>query len=256
MNTKSKTTFRFSQFSTVLIAFFLIAIPASADNLLLNGSFESPIVPADSFCGPYADCIGYHNGVNDNIDGWLVIGKSGIDGNGDPIPGSPASILQLGYNYQEPKNMTNEVLNFHPQDGLQSVDLTGEGNQGLDNGIKQSVATIPGTVYGLSFWVGHQDPTADGYTLGPAMIGLVINQDLPIIFSNNGVTTDDVTWQMFNYYFTATGGLTTIAFLNETPVGNNLAGLDNVTLAAVPEPGTMILLGSGLFIAFRSRKKR
>jgi hypothetical protein len=220
---------------------------AMADNLLVNGSFETPIVPPSSTCGPYADCIGYHNGVGDSIGGWLVIGKAGVDSQGNPIPGSPASVLQLGFNYQEPKSMTSTVLNFHPQDGLQSVDLTGEGNQGLDNGIKQTVTTIPGTLYDISFWVGHQDPTADGYALGPAIIGLVINQDAPVLFSNDLSVMNDVAWQMFNYFFTATSDQTTIAFLNETPVGNNFAGLDNVILQSVPEPASLVLLGSGMF---------
>lgn len=240
----------------VLLASVLFSSNALADNLLLNGSFEIPIVPPSSTCGPYADCLPYHNGVNDSIGGWLVIGKSGVDSQGNPIPGSPASVLQLGYNYQEPKSMTSTVLNFHPQDGLQSVDLTGEGNQGLDNGIKQTVTTVPGSMYDISFWVGHQDPTAEGYTLGPALIGLVINQNTPVLFSNDLAILNDVAWQQFNYVFTAASDQTTIAFLNETPVGNNFAGLDNVVLQSIPEPGSLILLSSGLIGFLGLRRKR
>lgn len=239
----------------LVIALFSCA-NALADNLLLNGSFETPVVPQSSTCGPYADCIGYHNGVGDSIGGWLVIGKAGVDSQGNPIPGSPASVLQLGYNYQEPKSMTATVLNFHPQDGLQSVDLTGEGNQGVDNGIKQTVTTVPGSLYDVSFWIGHQDPTAEGYTLGPALIGLVIDQNSPVLFSNDLAILNDVAWQQFNYMFTATGTQTTIAFLNETPIGNNFAGLDNVVLQSIPEPASVILLGSGLAGFLGLRRKR
>jgi hypothetical protein len=56
--------------------------------------------------------------------------------------------------------------------------------------------------------------------------------------------------------FTATGTQTTIAFLNETPIGNNFAGLDNVVLQSIPEPASVILLGSGLAGFLGLRRKR
>src|SRR5689334_12952619 len=81
-------------------------LPADATplNLLINGDFESPSVPPTSMCGPYANCLGFHNGVagNDNIGGWQLIGKGGVDANGTPIPGAPATVLLLGYDYTEP----------------------------------------------------------------------------------------------------------------------------------------------------------
>jgi len=138
----------------------LFAVPSRADglNLIGDANFELPLVFADDFCGPYSNCFGFHNGVvaNDNISGWQLIGKGGIDGEGNPIPGAPATTMVVGFDYTEPDNTSGGTLHFHPQDGLQSLDLTGEGNQGTTNGIKRAVGTTAGLDYILTFWVGHQ----------------------------------------------------------------------------------------------------
>jgi len=152
----------------VVLMLGLWSVPSRADglNLLVNGSFEQPIVSAGSTCGAYANCLGFHNGVagNDNIGGWQLIGKGGVDGGGNPIPDAPATVMVLGFAYTEPDNTTGQTLNFHPENGLQSVDLTGEGNQGTTNGIKQAVTTTAGLSYVLTFWVGHQ------YSIGHASV--------------------------------------------------------------------------------------
>jgi hypothetical protein len=238
----------------------LSALPASADtvNLLVNGSFENPAFPGASNCGPYSNCLGFHNGVagQDNIAGWQLIGKGGVDLDGNPIPGAPATILLLNSNYVEPDLASGLTLNFHPQDGFQSVDLTGEGNQGTTNGIKQSVATTPGSTYDLRFWLGHQYSSAPGYTLGPGSLALYIDGTLVGTYDNSLNTFEDVTWTPFSYSFTAVSSSTVIAFLNNTPEGNNYAGLDNVSLTAVPEPSSLILLGAGVsLLAARVRSQ-
>ena len=238
----------------------LPGVPAHADsvNLLVNGSFEQPIVWPVNSCGAYSDCLGFHNGVvgDDNIAGWQLIGKGGVDINGDPIPGAPATVMVLGSDYAEPFGEPLATLNFHPQDGQQSVDLTGEGNQGTTNGIKQSVGTTPGSVYGLTFWLGHQDSSAPGYAEGPASIALYIDGALVGTYDNSFNTTQDVTWRPFSYEFTASSPSTVVAFLNNSSFGNNYAGLDNVALAAVPgpsasvtavpEPSSLLFLGAGI----------
>lgn len=238
----------------------LHALPASADsvNLLVNGSFENPTVPGASSCGPYLNCLGFYNGVagQDNISGWQLIGKGGVDLDGNPIPGAPATIMVLNASYTEPDLASGLTLNFHPQDGLQSVDLTGEGNQGTTNGIKQSVTTTPGLVYDLSFWLGHQYSSAPGYTLGPSSLGMYIDGVFVGTYSNSLNTFEDVTWTPFSYKFTAASSSTVVAFLNDTPAGNNYVGLDNVSLTSVPEPSSLILLGAGMMTLLASRVTR
>jgi hypothetical protein len=244
----------------VVVSLSAFALPSHADslNLLVNGSFEFPAVSGTDSCGVYSDCLGFHNGVagNDNISGWQLIGKGGVDGEGNPIPDAPATMIVMGFNYTEPDDTSGVTLNFHPQDGLQSIDLTGEGNQGLTNGIKQSVVTTAGLNYVLTFWVGHQYSTAQGYTNGPGSIALYIDGELVGPFSNGLDTPEDVNWRQFSYGFQASSSQTVVAFLNNTPLGNNFAGLDNVTLTAVPEASSLILLGAGMtLLASRFRRK-
>lgn len=249
-----------------VFALGLFAVPSHADglNLLANGSFELPIVSAGSSCGAYANCMGFHNGVagNDNIGGWQLIGKGGIDAEGNPIPGAPATTMVLGFGYTEPNNTTGQTLNFHPQDGLQSADLTGEGNQGTTNGIKQAVTTTAGLNYVLTFWVGHQYSVAEGYQEGPSSIALYIDGLLIGPYNNAANTLEDIHWMPFSYSFQAASDQTVVAFLNNTDYGNNFAGLDNVTLTeanvtltAVPEPSSLVLLTAGMsLLAYRLRK--
>jgi len=234
----------------VLFVFCVSVVPVHANsiNLLLNGDFENPLMPAGSLCGIYGPCLGFHNGVagNDNIGGWQLVGKSGVDSGGVAIPGAPATILLLGYDYSEPDNATGGTLHFHPHHGLQSLDLTGEGNQGTTNGIRQSVSTLAGHSYTLTFWLGHQYSGAPGYLNGPAAVGLYLDGQGVGSFTNSLDTFEDVTWKPFRYTFTASGSQTVIAFLNDTPVGNNYSGLDNVSLVEVPEPASLALALLGL----------
>jgi len=236
-------------FAGVLGACLACAPPAWA-NLLVNGSFEEPTVPGSSACGPYSNCLGFN--VGDNIAGWTVVGKGGALG--------ASVVMSLGNNYTEPDDSgNNATLHFYPVHGFQSIDLTGEGNQGLTNGIKQSVTTIAGNLYELSFFVGNQYDQAPGYA-GPSSVVLYIDGIAVQTMTNPDNTAENVNWMQFVYDFTAPSNFTTIAFLNGTDVGNNYAGLDNVVFHAltitVPEPGTLALFlgGLGAIAVLRRRK--
>ena len=115
--------------------------------------------------------------------------------------------------------------------------------------------------YTISFYLGHQDPLALGYA-GPLALDFVINQDAPIAFTNLEVVSQDVAWKQFAYTFIAPTNLTTFAFINRTSAGNattpgnNYAGLDNVVLVAVPEPGTLALFGVGFGVLLLRRRRK
>ena len=244
----------------LLAGLLLLVTPLFANNLIYNGDFtpyngDTPTEPTSSdFCGPFAYCVGYYNLGQGGKD---YIGSVTSDLNGTAwmlLPATPSGfpdIMVLGSQYTEPLYQNGNptgTLQFTPLAGTQqSLDLTGEGNEGDNDGVKQQVSTVAGHMYDLSFYLGHQYGDADGYSNGPAALTLYINgQDVGVFQNDLNTNVDNITWQLDSYQFLATGDSTTIAFQNATAIGNNYAGLDGVSLYAVPEPATFVLLVTGL----------
>lgn len=208
-----------------LILSLLGAPFALAGNLIVDGSFENPVVPVGSF-------LNFNPG--DSIGGaWTVLGST---------PGSPAvNLVQTTYN--EP---FNNNVHFPAEDGLNSLDLTGPSNTGPNSGVQQIVSTIAGQGYDLSFYVGVA-AGAPVYST-PSTVDLSINGGASVGYTNANLVDGTVTWELFTTTFIATASTTTITFLNGDST-NNFNGLDNVqlvTASAVPEPSTLVLLACGL----------
>jgi hypothetical protein len=174
------------------------------------------------------------NVSSSTIGGWTLIGDGGDH------------LLNLvANNYNEDWGPAG-ILRFIAEEGNQSLDLTGTGNQG-ENGIQQTVSTVPGTAYHLSFYLGHAD---DHYTVsysGPTTVDLLINGIDVRTYINDADTPNGVNWALESYSFLADSTSTSIGFLNLNT--NNYAGLDNVSLVSNPEPGTFRLIGGALILA-------
>jgi hypothetical protein len=126
------------------------------------------------------------------------------------------------------------------------ADITGAGNAGPTAGVVQTVSTSVGQPYSLTFWVGNADGSGNSAFGLPSTVNLVINNGSPTSFTNSSVVFRAVQWSQFEYVFIAATPTTTLAFYNGTPAGDRFAGLDNISLQAVPEPSTLAFWSLGL----------
>jgi uncharacterized protein (TIGR03437 family) len=196
---------------------FLFAGVAQA-NLLVNGSFESPVVPIG---GGLIYPIG-----STGITGWTVVGLSGFE-----VEVFSGSLTLSGFN-------------FPAEDGNQWLDLTGAHSNNIE-GVSQSVSTVLGKTYTLTFWVGN----VSGGALGVfSSVGLKINGTAAENFTNSMPGTI-LAWQKFSYSFIATSSTTIIEFDNLDPLGDGCNGLDNVDLeeGGTASPLPVNLLANGDF---------
>jgi hypothetical protein len=151
-------------------------------------------------------------------------------------------------------------LYFNAHSGDAAVDLTGDGNTGLTDGISQVIATTPGQAYDVTFYVGNQTGTGTfgQYYELPSTVDFQVDGGNRYHFTNANVVDNGIQWTQYYTSFVATNTSTTVAFLNGTPVGDNYAGLDDVSISAVPEATTWAMMTFGMFgvgAALRRRAK-
>jgi hypothetical protein len=138
----------------------------------------------------------------------------------------------------------------HAADGQFWLDLTGYHDASPYGGVTQTVATVPGTDYRLSYVLGvNQD---DGRFSGPVSVAAVAGSASTT--STYNPAAPGVQWGTFNLDFTANAATTTLSFQGMS--GAQYIGLDNIQLNPVPEPSALVLAGAGMLgAAVRARRK-
>ena len=216
---------------TVFCGAYLFAFSIAQANLLTNGSFELPLVPAGSFTN--------FNSGSVLITGWTVTGPQVSIVSGTFVQGA----------------------SFPAADGAQWLDLTGLSSNTIE-GVTQAVTTIPGNTYQLSYSIGTTAATGFGPS---STVNVLINS--VATFSDTTSTANQTTqvWTTFTHTFVASGALTSLTFLNGDSSADNDNGLDNVVLlnlgvngtpSPVPEPSSMLLLLVGTAGLVLTRKIR
>ncbi|MEO0648687.1 MAG: PTPA-CTERM sorting domain-containing protein [Cyanobacteria bacterium J06650_10] len=207
----------------------LISQPALALTIA-NGGFEVPSVAPGSF---------QNFNAGDDIGGWTAIGTT-------------VSLVEKNYS----ELAFNGVSSFVPQEGNNSLDLTGPFNQGTSNGVQQQISTVLGQAYRLSFFVGVASGNSRNNYSVPSIVDVSIDGNPQGSFTNSALVPGTVNWQKFFLDFTASDANTTLTFLNGIDSSNNnFVGLDNVQIEAVPTPAPLLgLLGMGI-AAIRKRKQ-
>jgi PEP-CTERM motif len=135
-----------------------------------------------------------------------------------------------------------------PFEGDQFVELDSFANSGM---IQSGLATTAGHAYLLSFAYSPR-PGVPATSNG---IEVYFNGVLLDTLAFTGVGLSNTSWSVFSYIAVATGAFSTVEF-RAAGTSNSLGGyLDDVQFAAVPEPATLILVGSGVAGALLRRRR-
>lgn len=212
--------------SLVVVLNIVSPLAAANANIILNGSFESPVVPTGNFTN--------FLGGSSSIPSWSVFGTEVSIVNG--------SFSEAG-------------VSFPAEDGNQWLDLTGQGSNSTE-GVLQTITTTAGDQYQLSYWIGNT--TGGGGAFGTtSTVDVSLNGTSAFSDTNSNVSPTTLNWEQFIHTFVATGTSTMLAFQNGDPADDNSNGLDNLVLTdlgpappAIPEPASLGLLGAGLAFLF------
>ena len=191
-------------------------------------------------------------------DGSFELGTFVDDGNGtDSFNAGPTTITDwVAVGRQVSWIRSPNPWGLSAQDGTHFLDLTGYASGAPFGGVAQTITTVVGQPYDLSFYLGSYTQRFGG----PPVSILAAAGSTSHTFMVSTTSTSS-TWTPFSMLFTATSANTTITLTGAA--GVDYIGLDNVNVdleSAVPEPETwtLMVLGLGLLLGsiIRQRNKK
>ena len=227
---------------SVLIAAMLLGLASgsSANELIQNGSFE--------------DGFFIENASNRGLPGPILQPHAMLVEKDDTSSIAHWQTVGDTIGWFEP----GSVYGLSASNGNRFLDLSGWIRQSPFGGVKQTIATVVGQRYKLSFDLGYSQQYGNDATI-KASAGL---DPLDIRQFTIGCCNGLNKWNTFGFEFTAKAATTDIVLAEAFP-SRDYVGLDNVSVqtvaAPVPEPETyaMMLAGLGLMgVAVRRRKQR
>jgi choice-of-anchor C domain-containing protein len=186
-------------------------------NLLTNGSFEDgPAMGGQQDVDVLAGSTA--------ISGWTVIGQS-IDYLGSP---------------------------WDVSDGAHAIDL--DGRNAVSSGIQQAFPTTIGQIYAVTFDLSGNPQGSDPLKNLLVSVGAISHT---YTFDTSGQGTTSLEWEPVRFLFTASDSFSTLTFSSLTTTPSSYGPLiDNIAVAPVPEPSTLVLFGSGLAAGTWWRRRR
>jgi len=139
------------------------------------------------------------------------------------------------------------------QDGVRSIDLAGNSIGSISQLIG---GTVAGQAYTVNFWASKNPDGGAPLRTGTVSFG---GANVPFAYSSAN-SLGNMMWAPYSFTFVATGSSELLSFAADGSAGCCYGpALDNVSIAAVPEPATwsMMLLGFGAIgVGLRRRKPR
>lgn len=199
----------------------LSAGASAATNLITNGSFESTVVNAGSW-----------NTYN-SVPGWTITTAAG-----------PASSHGL--------EIRNDVVGI-AEDKNNFIELDGYENDKISQTL---TGLVVGATYELSFWYSDRTGVAGSSQGWQASIGTGVGAFGAYEKGTSFNTSGGNQWREFTAIFTANSKSETFSLWGIGTSDSLGTSIDNISVIAVPEPGTLGLFAAGLAVLGLSARRR
>ncbi|MGH6986434.1 MAG: PEPxxWA-CTERM sorting domain-containing protein [Caulobacteraceae bacterium] len=217
----------------------VVALSAGASraaDLITNGSFETN--------GPAAGSAPTEPIGSTAITGWTAINNDGT------TTDNGHNLIWIG----------NGGYGLDTPFGTDFLDLTGTTDTTPFSGVSQTVTTVVGQAYALTFYLGvYGAGGAFGGPISATANAGSASQTFTDPGGTGGTDASGTYWTPYTLDFTASAASTVISFVGTS--GDEFIGLDNVslnpTVSGVPEPVAWALMLAGLgMIGFCMRRRR